>query len=100
MFQESAGKPGTGIRQVFTHEQIVAMGGDPEAFLALEAAEGWAIGGGTNGDAISPATGAGEHGYLPERQAMRTSLLAYGPAIRRRKVEMARVIRPSPTLAR
>jgi len=100
MFQESAGKPGTGIRQVFTHEQIVAMGGDPEAFLALEAAEGWAIGGGTNGDAISPATGAGEHGYLPERQEMRTSLLVYGPAIGRGKIEGARLIDVAPTVAR
>src|SRR5437879_13554025 len=76
------------------------MGGDPEAFLALEAAEGWAIGGGTNGDAISPATGAGEDGYLPERQEMRTSMLVYGAAIGRGKIKGARLIDVGPSVAR
>jgi len=100
MFQQAASKPGTGIRQVFTHEQIVAMGGDPEAFLALEAAEGWAIVGETKGDAISPATQAAEHGYLPERPEMRPSMLVYGPAIGHGKIEGARLIDVAPTVAR
>ncbi len=100
MFQQAAAKPGTGIRQVLTHEQIVALGGDPEAFLALEAAEGWAIAGGVLGDAISPATVAAEHGYLPERPAMQTSLLIYGPAVGRGKIQGARLIDIAPTVAR
>ncbi len=100
MFQQAAGKPGTGIRQVLTHEQIVALGGDSEAFLALEAAEGWAITGGVQGDAISPAIDAAGHGYLPEQPEMRTSLLVYGPAIHRSKIADARLIDVGPTIAR
>jgi hypothetical protein len=99
MFQEAA-KTGTGIRQVFAHEQIVAMGGDPEAFLALEAAEGWTIAGGYLGDAISPAVTAAEHGYPPGRPQMRPSLLVYGPAIGHGKIEGARLIDVAPTVAR
>ncbi len=100
IFQQAATSPATtGIGQVFSHEQIVAMGGDPDAFLAVEAAEGWAITGGTLGDAISPASVAAEHGYLPERAAMRTSLLVYGPAIGHSRIEGARVIDVAPTVA-
>jgi arylsulfatase A-like enzyme len=100
ILQQAAGKPGTGIRQILTHEQIVSLGGDPEAFLALEAAEGWAITGGVVGEAISPAVDAAGHGYLPERPEMRASLLVYGPAIRRSKIQDARLIDVGPTIAR
>ena len=100
LFQQAAAKPGTGIWQVLTHNQIVALGGDPEAFLAVEAAEGWAITGGILGEAISPANRAAQHGYLPERSEMRASLLVYGPAIGRGKIEGARLIDIAPTVAR
>ena len=100
MFQQAAAKADSGIRRVLTHEQIVQEGGDPDAFLALEAAEGWAITGGVVGDAISPASKAGEHGYLPERPEMRSSLLVYGPAIGHSKIENARMIDIAPTIAR
>ena len=121
MFQQAAAKPGTGIGKVLSHEQIVAVGGDPEAFLALEAADGWAITGGVGdpeaflaleaaygwaitggvtGDAISPAIEAAEHGYLPERPEMRTSLLVYGPPIGRGQIKNAQLIDIAPTVAR
>jgi hypothetical protein len=100
MFQQAAAKPGTGIGRVLTHEQVVALGGDPEAFLALEAAEGWVIGGGVQGDVISAEVLAADHGYLPERPEMRPSLLVYGPAIGHSKIAGARLIDVAPTIAR
>ncbi len=101
LFQRAAAKPAeTGISRVYSHEQIVALGGDPEALLALEAADGWAITGGNSGDAISPAIMAAEHGYSPERPDMRPSLLVYGPAIGHGKIEGARLIDIGPTVAR
>jgi predicted AlkP superfamily pyrophosphatase or phosphodiesterase len=100
MFQQAAAKADSGIRRVLTHEQIIGVGGDPNAFLALEAAEGWAITGGVVGAAISPASKAAEHGYLPERPEMRSSLLVYGPAIGHSKIENARMIDIAPTIAR
>ncbi len=100
LFQQAAGQPGSGIARVFTHEQIVAMGGDPEAFLAVEAADGWAIAEGVLGDAVGANTSAGEHGYLPERPEMRPSLLVYGPLIGHAKIPNARLIDVGPTIAR
>jgi predicted AlkP superfamily pyrophosphatase or phosphodiesterase len=100
ILQKAAGKPETGIRQVLTHEQIVAIGGDPDAFLAIEAMDDWAIAGGYTGDLVSPAVEAAEHGYLPERPAMHPSLLVYGPAIGHAKIEGARLIDIAPTIAR
>ena len=102
VFEQAAAKPAeTGIRQVLTHEQILALGGDPKAFLALEAAEGWSIIGGVRGDAVSPSTTeAAAHGYLPERPEMQASLLVYGPAIGHGKIENARLIDITPTVAR
>lgn len=101
IFRKAAASPGkTGIRQVLTREQIAALGGDPQAFLAVEAAEGWAIVGGYRGKLVSPATTAAGHGYLPERPAMRPSLLFYGPAVVPGKIEGARLIDVAPTVAR
>jgi len=102
LFQKAAANPAeTGIRQVLTHEQIVALGGDPEAFLALEAAEGWVMRGGVNGEAVWDSDShKGAHGYLPERPEMRPSLLVYGPAIGHGKIENARLIDIAPTVAR
>jgi len=100
MFQKAAAAPGTGIARILNHEQIVALGGDPEAFLALEAAEGWTILGGVKGDAVSPSVEAAEHGYPPDWPAMQASLLVYGPAIGRGKIKNARLIDIAPTVAR
>ncbi len=99
MFQQAAAKTDSSIRQVFTHDQIVAFGGDPEAFLALDAADGWAFAGGVLGDAVSASRIAGNHGYSPERPEMRASLLVYGPAIGHGKIAGARLIDVGPTIA-
>lgn len=101
LFQQAVANSATsGIRKIFLHDQIVAMGGDPQAFLALEAAEGWAITGGARGEAIAPAVEAAEHGWPPDMPAMRTSLLLYGPGIGHGKIEGARLIDLAPTVAR
>ncbi|MFY9729422.1 MAG: ectonucleotide pyrophosphatase/phosphodiesterase, partial [Candidatus Acidiferrales bacterium] len=43
IFKPLAGTPGSGIARVVAHDEIVAMGGDPDALLALEAVEGTVI---------------------------------------------------------
>lgn len=100
MFQKAASTPGTGIGRVLNHDQIVALGGDPEAFLALEAAEDWAILGGMEDDTTAAPIDRAGHGYLPERPAMQASLLVYGPPIGRGKIKGARLIDVGPTAAR
>jgi len=93
-------KPDSGIRRVFREEEIRAKGGDPAAFLALEAAEGFEMIGGYRGPYISSSLSQGTHGYDPERPEMLASLLIYGPAIAPGKIKQARLIDVAPTVAR
>jgi predicted AlkP superfamily pyrophosphatase or phosphodiesterase len=93
-------KPDSGIRRVYRQEEIRAKGGDPAAFLALEAAEGFEIAGGYRGAHFSASFNAGTHGYDPERPEMLASLLIYGPAIAPGKIKQARLIDVAPTVAR
>jgi len=93
-------KPDSGIRRVYRQEEIRAKGGDPAAFLALEAAEGYEIAGGYRGAHFAPSFYAGTHGYDPERPEMLASLLIYGPAIAPGKIKQARLIDVAPTVSR
>jgi predicted AlkP superfamily pyrophosphatase or phosphodiesterase len=98
-FQPLAGKPQSGIRRVIQHDEIIKLGGDPQAFLALEAADGFSIASGYTGSTIGPSTQAGTHGYFPDRPEMNASLLFYGPKIAAGKIEHARLIDVAPTVA-
>jgi predicted AlkP superfamily pyrophosphatase or phosphodiesterase len=99
VFTPLAGASGSGVRRVVGHEEIVAMGGDPAALLALEAADGFTISGEYTGKLIAPSARGGTHGYFPDRSEMRSSLLIYGPAIGAGKIENARLIDIAPTVA-
>jgi predicted AlkP superfamily pyrophosphatase or phosphodiesterase len=100
IFQPLAGAPGGGIRRVAGHDEILAMGGDPKAFLAIEAADGFVFSGDYTGKLTGPSNRGGTHGYFPDRPEMRSSLLIYGPAIGAGKIENARLIDVGPTVAR
>lgn len=83
-FTARAGQPGSGILRVDAPAAIVARGGDPNAALALAAADGFSFGGGYTGAVTEPvpATYRGTHGYDPERPEMAASLLIVGPGVR------------------
>ena len=100
LFQPLAGAPGAGIRRIATHDEIVAMGGDPNALLALEAADQTVISSDYTGELLSPSAIGGTHGYFPDRPEMRSSLIFYGLSIGAGKIENARMIDIAPTLAR
>lgn len=99
-FRPRAGQPGSGIGRLYTQEEIRELGGDPEAFLAIEAAEGFAITGGYTGDYISQSTSAAGHGFDPRRRDMEASLLIYRPGIAPGEIQGARLIDVAPTVAR
>lgn len=99
IFLPLAGKPGSGIARVLTAEEIAALGGDPDAFLALEAADGFGFARDVTGDYETSAATPGLHGFPPDNDAMRSSLLCYGPAIAAEKISNARMIDIAPTVA-
>lgn len=100
-FEPLAGQPGTGVGRLLTHEQIVAMGGDPEAYLCIEAAEGFRTAGGYTGELISTVQSSpAGHGFAPDHKDMKASLLVYGPSIAAGKLEGARLIDVAPTVAK
>jgi predicted AlkP superfamily pyrophosphatase or phosphodiesterase len=99
-FTPLAGKRDSGIHRVFTQEQIAAMGGDPNAFLALEAADGFSVTAGYTGKLIEPSKQKGTHGYFPDKPEMKASLLFFGPAIGNAKIPDARIIDIAPTVAK
>jgi predicted AlkP superfamily pyrophosphatase or phosphodiesterase len=80
------------------HDQVLAAGGDPGAFLALDAAEGTYFGWGLTSFETS-ATSRGTHGFDPERPDMQASLLMYGAGIAPGVLENARLIDVAPTIA-
>ncbi len=80
IFKPLAGAQGSGIARIVAHDEIVAMGGDPDAFLALEAVEGTVITGDYTGKVTEPSKLGGTHGYFPDRPEMRSSLIFYGPS--------------------
>jgi predicted AlkP superfamily pyrophosphatase or phosphodiesterase len=96
-----AANPANGISRVLSAEQIRTMGGDPEALLAIEAAEGFSFTHSYTGNAIVPTreNSLAGHGWPPDRPEMRTSLIFYGPAIGAGKLEDARLIDVAPTVA-
>ncbi len=99
IFKPLAGAQGSGIARVVAHDEIVAMGGDPDAFLALEAVEGTVITGDYTGKFTEPSKLGGTHGYFPDRPEMRSSLIFYGPSIAVGKIAKARMIDIGPTIA-
>jgi predicted AlkP superfamily pyrophosphatase or phosphodiesterase len=99
IFKPLAGAQASGIARFVAHDEIVAMGGDPEAFLALEAVEGTVITGDYTGKFTEPSKLGGTHGYFPDRPEMRSSLIFYGPSISPGKIANARMIDIGPTIA-
>ncbi len=79
---------------------IRTLGGDPAAFLALEAAPGYQLGPGFSGE-YAPASSVykATHGYDPNRPEMHASLILTGPGIAHGTLAGARLVDIGPTIA-
>lgn len=92
--------PVNGIRQVYTREELSKMGSHPDAYFAIDMADGFYTGAGTAALLGSPGSKGG-HGYDPTRPALYGSFMARGPAlIRRGSLGIIRMTQIAPTLAR
>jgi predicted AlkP superfamily pyrophosphatase or phosphodiesterase len=99
LFRERAARPEGGIARVLDADQIRALGGDPSAFLALEAQVGWSLGGGYAGDLEGPPPYAATHGYDPGLPEMRASLLVQAPGVAPGPIRDAQLVDIAPTIA-
>jgi predicted AlkP superfamily pyrophosphatase or phosphodiesterase len=99
LLTERTRQPDSGIGRIYDSSEIRARGGDPSAFLALEAAPNYQFGGGCTGDYVAPSTYRATHGYDPSRPELHASLLAVGPGIAHGVIRGARLIDIAPTIA-
>lgn len=97
-FEDKAREPDSGIGRIFQQAEVARRGGDPDAFLALDAAPGTTFASGY-GDYDAPIVVKAMHGYDPERPEMRASLLLFGPNIPKGKLADARIVDIAPTVA-
>jgi predicted AlkP superfamily pyrophosphatase or phosphodiesterase len=92
---------GSGIGRVLGPDEIKALGGDAEAALALDAADGFNFVGSLDGPWSSPAESRGYHGYAPDRKEMQASFLVMGPGLTRKgDLGVIKMTQIAPTLAR
>ena len=99
VFEDKARERDGGIGRVLQQRDISALGGDPDAFLALDAAPNTTFGAGYSGDFDAPITVKAMHGYDPERPEMKASLLLFGPNVAKGKLTDARLVDIAPTVA-
>ena len=99
VFADKARESNSGIGRVLDRAQISALGGDPEAFLALDAAPNTTFAAGYTGDYEGPSTVKATHGYDPSRSEMRASLVFFGATIKKGKLSDARLVDIAPTVA-
>lgn len=96
---EISNRPDGGIARVYERDDIQALQGDPTAFLALAAADGYWFSS-RGGDTLHfDSKTKGHHGYPPDRPAMRASMLVYGPSVAPGAIQGARAIDLAPTIA-
>jgi predicted AlkP superfamily pyrophosphatase or phosphodiesterase len=99
IFSAKASDPQSGIDRVYDATAIKAIGGDPGAYLALEAAPGYQLGAGYSGDYVASGTYRATHGYDPSRPEMHASLILYGPNVPHGVLDGARLVDVAPTIA-
>jgi len=92
--------PGKPIKRMIGPAEIAAIGGDPEAFLALDGADGYVFQEGASGTWLKTPSARGHHGWFPDQPAMRASFLAHGRGIRPGALGEVRLVDVGPTVAR
>ena len=90
-----------GLFRVVDRKEIAERGGDPDALLFLEPAEGYTTAAGMTGEFLIASSRHGDHGYVPDGTAMHTGLILSGAGVQKGIVmPLARQIDIAPTAAR
>ena len=99
--------PANGIRTVWSHDDIVQLGGFPDAVFGIDMQSGFYTGGGFDAVLVgSPQMNDGRpmgggHGFDPRRRELHASLIVSGPnANARGNLGIVRMTQVAPTVAR
>ena len=96
----AAKNPDYGIGRIWSHEQVVARGGMPDALLMLEPAPGWRFVGGTR-QVVIQVPGTGAHGQFPDQPALHSAFMLIGPGVAAgRNLGVIDMRQIAPTIAR
>lgn len=101
LFRDLGNGPYKGLFRVVDRKEIAEHGGDPDALLFLEPAEGYTTAAGVSGGFLVASSRRGDHGYMPDSRAMHTGLIAAGAGIQKGiAMPLARQLDIAPTAAR
>lgn len=99
--KELAADPKNGIGRVYDKAELAKLKAFPDAFLAIEGAPGFTIGGGSVGEMVTRASYKGTHGFDPRHPELKASLLLYGAGVKAcETLPDARLIDVAPTIAK
>jgi predicted AlkP superfamily pyrophosphatase or phosphodiesterase len=99
LFNGKASDPTSGIGRVYGADEVRALGGDPAASLAIEAAPDFMLVEGYAGPFAAPGNYRATHGYDPSRPEMRPSLLMVGPTVPHGTLVDPHLVDIGPTIA-
>jgi predicted AlkP superfamily pyrophosphatase or phosphodiesterase len=91
---------GDRIARRIDHDELVTLGGDPDASFALVAAPEHGFSDQRTGEVVIPTAPRGAHGWPPSDPAMAASLIAFGPSIRHVALGTIEMTDIAPTIAR
>jgi predicted AlkP superfamily pyrophosphatase or phosphodiesterase len=72
---------GDHVARRIEHDELVALGGDPNATFALVGAPGYGFSDKRTGEVVVASTNHGTHGWPPDDPAMAASFIAVGPGV-------------------
>jgi predicted AlkP superfamily pyrophosphatase or phosphodiesterase len=88
-----------GIRQIWTAEQLAALGAHPGAAFGIDMADGFYTSA-AHDVLITQASSKGGHGFAPDRPSLHASLVMTGPAVAKRgSLGIIRMTSVAPTIA-
>ncbi len=100
LLKQLASDPANGIDRVIGHQEIVKLGGFPDAAYFVSLKSGYELGYGFSTPLVSEPKDRGMHGYLPDNPDMRSSFFLAGPHVAHGKslgeIDMRQI---APTLA-
>ena len=88
------------VARVIDHDELVKLGGDPQAAFALVAAPTYQFSDKRTGDLVVDTGPRGTHGWPPDDPAMAAAFIAFGPDVAHRSLGTIDTLDFAPTFAK